>query len=203
VIRARNAIGRLKRRPTEDSVTLMPDAEGIVRFLRRFSDLMSTGYNADHLLRAADLIETLVQRVTIAEELLRSEQIKSKNDLDCTKSAYSKFEIEIADLKAKIADQQWKLNETIINATREEQKLLARAEQAETRLGSIEADLVEGRVSATHVIVPISTLRLAEAQFEALATEVAGFVAQVMCEIGASTLGQAIGRSAVQEGKVQ
>jgi hypothetical protein len=180
----------------------MPDAEEIVRFLRRFSDLMSTGYNADHLLRAADLIETLVQRVTKAEELLRAEQIKSKNDLDCTKSAYTKFEIETAELKARIADQQWKLNEAVINATKEQQKLLERAEQAETRLASIEADLAEGRVSATHVIVPISTLRLAEAQFEALAAEVSGFVAQVMCEVGASTLDRAIGRSAV-EGKVQ
>jgi predicted nucleic acid-binding Zn-ribbon protein len=118
-------------------------------------------------------------------------------------SAYSKFEMETAELKAKIADQQWKLNKAIVNATREEQKLLERAKQAETRLASIEADLAEGRVSATRVIAPISTLRLAEAQFEALAAEVSGFVARVMCEVGASTLDRAIGHSAVPEGKVQ
>jgi hypothetical protein len=156
---------------------------------------MSTGYNADHLLRAADLIDALVERTTNAEELLRAEQIKSEN-------AYAKFEIEAAELKASIAAQQWKLNEAVINATRAEQKLLERAERAETRLATIEADLADGRVSATHVIVPISTLRLAEAQFEALAAEVSGFVAKVMCEVGASTLGRAIGVSGAK-GKVQ
>jgi predicted nucleic acid-binding Zn-ribbon protein len=168
------------------------EAEEIIRFLRRFSDLMSNGYNADHLSRAAALVGTLVDRVSNTEELLRAE-----------KSARTGVEIEVAKLNASLADQQLKLSEAITNAAMEEQKLLERAEQAETRLASIESDLAEGLVSDTHVIVPISTLRLAESQFEALTTEVSDFVARVMCAVGASTLNSVIRRSAVQEGKVQ
>lgn len=40
-----------------------PDVAETVNFLRRFSDLMSNGYNAAYLQRAADLLETLTARV--------------------------------------------------------------------------------------------------------------------------------------------
>jgi hypothetical protein len=45
-----------------------PDAAETINFLRRFSDLMSTGYNATYLLRAADLLETLAARVLAASD---------------------------------------------------------------------------------------------------------------------------------------
>ena len=48
-----------------------PDLEVILRFLRRFADLMSTGSNSENLLRAATLLEANVKRANEAEEQLR------------------------------------------------------------------------------------------------------------------------------------
>jgi hypothetical protein len=49
---------------TDTSITPeAPDVAETINFLRRFSDLMSNGYNAAYLLRAADLLETLTARV--------------------------------------------------------------------------------------------------------------------------------------------
>jgi chromosome segregation ATPase len=45
-----------------------PDVAETINFLRRFSDLMSTGYNATYLLRAADLLENLGARVLAASD---------------------------------------------------------------------------------------------------------------------------------------
>jgi hypothetical protein len=104
-------------------MTLTPEAEEVIRFLRRFSDLMSNKYNADLLLRAAALTETPVDRASQTEGFLRAEK----------SAARASLEIEVAEFNAKIADQRLK---------------------------------PKGRVSDTHVIVPISTLRLAETQFK-------------------------------------
>jgi hypothetical protein len=49
---------------TDTSITPeAPDAAETINFLRRFSDLMSNGYNASYLIRAADLLETLTARM--------------------------------------------------------------------------------------------------------------------------------------------
>jgi len=45
-----------------------PDVAETVNFLRRFSYLMSTGYNAAYLQRAADLLETLTARVLASSD---------------------------------------------------------------------------------------------------------------------------------------
>jgi DNA repair exonuclease SbcCD ATPase subunit len=45
-----------------------PDLAETAGFLRRFADLMSTGYNATYLRHAADLLETLTARVTATSE---------------------------------------------------------------------------------------------------------------------------------------
>jgi DNA repair exonuclease SbcCD ATPase subunit len=45
-----------------------PDVAETVNFLRRFSDLMSNGYNAAYLQRAADLLETLTARVLASSD---------------------------------------------------------------------------------------------------------------------------------------
>ena len=45
-----------------------PDVAETVGFLRRFADLMATGYNAAYLQRAADLLETLTARVIAAAD---------------------------------------------------------------------------------------------------------------------------------------
>jgi hypothetical protein len=54
---------------TDTSITPeAPDVAETVNFLRRFSDLMSTGYNASYLVRAADLLESLTVRVLSASD---------------------------------------------------------------------------------------------------------------------------------------
>ena len=45
-----------------------PDVAETVGFLRRFADLMATGYNAAYLQRAAELLETLTARVIAAAD---------------------------------------------------------------------------------------------------------------------------------------
>jgi hypothetical protein len=45
-----------------------PEVTEIVSFLRRFADMMSNGYNAKHLHRAADLLETLTASVVTASD---------------------------------------------------------------------------------------------------------------------------------------
>jgi predicted nucleic acid-binding Zn-ribbon protein len=54
---------------TEPSMTPeAPDVAETASFLRRFADLMSNGYNATYLHRAADLLDTLTVRVTAASD---------------------------------------------------------------------------------------------------------------------------------------
>jgi DNA repair exonuclease SbcCD ATPase subunit len=188
-------------------MTDTPEVEEIVRFLRRFSDLMSTGHNADHLLRAANLVETLIKRARDADELLHEEQTRSENNLHLLKSTEincANLEKELGEVKAKLAEQQSKLDEAIVNAAPEAQRLLDRAEQAIAQLPAIETELPEARARLatfgdSHALVPISTLRHAEALFAALAREAADVVSQAMCEVGASTLERAILESAAQQ----
>ena len=44
------------------------EAAETAHFLRRFADLMSNGQNADYLMRAADLLDALMARATIASD---------------------------------------------------------------------------------------------------------------------------------------
>ena len=46
----------------------------ILRFLHRFADLMSNGSNSENLLRAARLLESHMDQVEEASELLRVER---------------------------------------------------------------------------------------------------------------------------------
>jgi DNA repair exonuclease SbcCD ATPase subunit len=187
-------------------MTVTPEVEEIVRFLRRFSDLMSTGHNADHLSRAANLIETLIKRAEDTGELLQEERTRNERNLhlhELAEISCANIEKEITEVRTKLAEQQRKLNETIVHAATEEQRLLVRAERAEAQLAAIENELAEVRPRLAsfgddYVVVPTSTLRQAEALFEALAREAADVVSHAMCEAGASTLDRAILESAAQ-----
>src|SRR4051812_31450030 len=55
------------------------EVEIITRFLLRFADLMSTGSNADNLLRAAQLLEANVNRANDAEQQLLQERSNCAN----------------------------------------------------------------------------------------------------------------------------
>lgn len=187
-------------------MTATPGVEEIVRFLRRFSDLMSNGHNADHLLCAADLVETLIKRGKDAEESLCEEQARSEKNshlLELTEVNCARLEKELGEVKMKLAEQQSKLDLAIVNACAEEQRLLVRAEQAEARLAATEIELTKARprladAGDSHVLVPLSTLRHAEALFKTLAREATDVVTQAMCEVGVSTLERVILESAPQ-----
>lgn len=167
---------------------------------------MSNGHNADHLLCAADLVESLIKRGKDTEESLREEQARSEKNshlLELTEINCARLEKELGEVKMKLAEQQSKLDLTIVNACAEEQRLLVRAEQAEARLAATEIELTKARpglagAGDSHVLVPLSTLRHAEALFKTLAKEAADVVSQAMCEVGASTLERAILESAAQ-----
>jgi hypothetical protein len=187
-------------------MTIAPGVEEIVRFLRRFADLMSTGHNADHLLGAANLIESLIRRADDSEGLLRAEQLSSQQNLQLYKSAEiarSNLEGELAEVKARLAELRSRQDETIVDGAAEKRRLLDRAEGAEAQLAAMESELAETRPRLAafdngHLLVPISILRHAEAQFEAIAKETADVVSQAMCEVGASTLDRLIVESAAQ-----
>ena len=124
-----------------DALPETSDLEVILRFLRRFADLMSNGSNSENLLRAAALLEANVRRANEAEELLR--QARSSN----------------ASIEQQLA--------------------------ALSRDG--------------HVHVPVSILKLAASQFQALARafENSGnVVSQAMCAASASTLDRVLETSA-------
>jgi hypothetical protein len=171
------------------------EVEVLVRFLNRFADLMSIGSNAANLLRAAQLLEISSEQARETEHLLQEERHKSATHLAFSKLLQANcdiFENEIAGLKSEIAQLHATFNEAITDAARENADLLHRAERAETELAAIPTEpLRDAAVFNDHVTAPLSVLRLAAAQFNALAREFqksGNLVSQVMCEASASTL---------------
>src|SRR5258706_11767750 len=147
-------------------MTIAPGVEEIVRFLRRFADLMSTGHNADHLLGAADLIEALIRRADDSEASLRAEQLSSQQHLQLYKSseiARSNLEGELAEVKARLAELRSRQDETIADGAAGKRRLLDQAERAEAQVAAIESELAEARPRLAaydnhHLIVPIFKL---------------------------------------------
>ncbi len=173
----------------------MSEVEYLVRFLSRFADLVATGSNADNLLRAAQLLESSVGRAQDAERLLREERNRSTMHLafaHLPEANGGGLESEIAGLKSEIAQLRATFSEAMVDAARENADLSYRAEQAETRLAAIQGELLrDAAAGGGHVPVPLSLLRLAQAQFNALARDFrksGNIVSQVMCEASASTL---------------
>jgi mRNA-degrading endonuclease toxin of MazEF toxin-antitoxin module len=174
------------------------DTEELTRFLHRFADLMSTGTNADNLLRAAKLLESQVDLARKSTEQLRAEQVRSKDSLELCKLLEDKIamlEGEMLDLTASLNQKQSEFSDALIAAASERDQQTSRAEQAEARLAAIEASLSRNAARGeTHIVVPITTLRLAEAQFKSLARafeQSGNIVSQVMCEASASALDRA------------
>jgi predicted RNase H-like nuclease (RuvC/YqgF family) len=174
------------------------DTEELTRFLHRFADLMSNGTNADNLLSAAKLLESQVDLARKSSEQLRAEQARSQDSLELCKLLEDKIamlESEILDLTTSLANKQREFSDALIAAANERDRQASRAEQAEARLATIEASLSRNAArSETHIVVPIATLRLAEAQFMSLARafeQSGNIVSQVMCEASASALDRA------------
>jgi hypothetical protein len=168
----------------------------VLRFLRRFADLMSTGSNSDNLLRAARLLETQSNILTETRELLEAERFRGSDNAEARKTLEGRIaglEHEILALTSKLAQQQARAEEITAEMERRQGEFLQRAEEAEAHLAAMREAPPE--LPSGSVATPLSTLQLAKAQFESLAAafEKSGnIVSQVMCEASASTLDRVI-----------
>jgi hypothetical protein len=171
--------------------------EQILRFLHRFADVMA-GNNSENLLRAAQLLEINAETVKETNELLRVERVRGDAHSELRKTLEDRIcglENEIAALQTQLSETEARLNERTFEAEAREGEFLRRAEEAETKLVLAEQALATKASDGTHIIVPVTTLRLAKAQFESLASgfEKAGnIVSRTMCEASASSLDRAI-----------
>ena len=168
----------------------------VLRFLRRFADLMSNGSNSDNLFRAAGLLETYSDLLKETHELLQAERVKG----DATAEARKALEAAIKEqeqanlaLTSALTEQQPRADEIVAEMERRQGEFLQRAEEAEARLAetlNTSAAMADGCVA-----VPLATLKMAKAQFESLAglfEKSGNIVSQVMCEASASTLDRVI-----------
>jgi hypothetical protein len=176
--------------PTSD------ETADVLRFLRRFADLMSTGSNTDNLLRAAGLLETQSGLLKATGDLLQVERIRSDAGAETRKALEArigKLEHEILALQSRLTEQKSRADEIAAEMELRQGEFLQRAEAAEAQLAAIRQappEIPEGSVA-----VPLATLRVAKAQFESLAALFAksgNIVPQVMCEASASTLDRVI-----------
>ena len=172
------------------------ETANILRFLHRFADLMSNGANSQNLLCAARMLQAHIDLLNETRELLETE--RTRNDASAKISTAlearaGSFEIEIVTLKSRLAEQQSRSELMLAEMEQRQSEFLQRAEEAEARLAALQE--LPPAIASGSIAVPLSTLRVAQAQFEALARafEKSGnIVSQVMCEASASSLDRAI-----------
>jgi chromosome segregation ATPase len=186
----------------DDALPMPPDpgeSVEIVGFLRRFSNLISYGENAENLRRAAALIESVTRRATEAEQ-----QLFEQTDTGAKyREMCQAFEIAVDRLAAEAVELHAQLDETTEAAlaersrlTAETERLSADLERSETALAaaSAEIDELRGRLNDT-TTVPIENLRMIQTQFDYLSDHFArsgDVVSQVMSDIGWCATDQAI-----------
>ncbi|MGA2998181.1 hypothetical protein [Bradyrhizobium sp.] len=189
-----------------DLISTLPtpdETEDSLRFLRRFADLMSSGSNSDNLLRAATTLEAQAELLKETRELLGVERIRGDANAETRKTLEARIgELgrEILALKSKLAEQQSHANQIVVEMERRQGEFLSRAEAAEAELAAIKA--APPAIPFGSIAVPLSTLRVAKAQFESLAAafEKSGnIVSQVRCEASASHLERVMADSGAAE----
>ena len=174
-----------------------------VDFLRRLASMMSGGKNAEMLLGAAGIIEALTDRAVTAERLCgeqRDERDSNHQWRDAAEIAVQNLNSEAAALRARLAEAARQAEIDRASFAEEAHRLSARAEDAESRLAKVNAELDELRtpfaeLSDTVVAVPTEQLRLARAQFDFLADGFAkdgDVISQTICEIGRCAIEQAL-----------
>jgi hypothetical protein len=190
-----------------DLISTLPtpdETEDSLRFLRRFADLMSSGSNSDNLLRAATTLEAQAELLKETRELLGVERIRGDANAETRKTLEARIgELgrEILALKSKLAEQQSHANQIVVEMERRQGEFLSRAEAAEAELAAIKA--APPAIPFGSIAVPLSTLRVAKAQFESLAAafEKSGnIVSQVRCEASASHLDRVMADSGAADG---
>jgi len=182
-----------------------------VDFLRRLSSMMAGGRNAEMLLQATAMIETLTCRAVAAEQLLEQQQDETAKILalrEVAEMAADNLVTEVEALTAQLADSVWRAEAERSQFAVEALRLQDLADEAEAHRAEVEAELAELRAAFdalgdSMVMVPVETLRLAHAQFDHLADSFArngDIISQTICDIGTCTIEQALsrGRPAMQ-----
>ncbi len=186
-----------------------------IDFLRRLSSMLTGGRNAEMLLEAANMIETLSRRAATAEQLFAEQQDDHARNLELREVAELASDNLIAEmgslktqLDAEIASLKEQLDETRHQAEadrsffgEEALRLQARVDVTEAQLAQANAELDEYRrpaetgIDESIAVVPIASLELARTQFDYLAKGFASsgdVVSQTICEIGASAIDKAL-----------
>jgi hypothetical protein len=117
-----------------------PDVAEIASFLRRFADLMSNGYNATYLHRAADMMESLTARVTAASD---EENLWRYKYETVTRHADA-LEAECDTLKRDVEGHM----EIAASILGERDTLKAALQERETEIAELEASLTRERGEA-------------------------------------------------------
>jgi hypothetical protein len=159
-----------------------PDVAEIASFLRRFADLMSTGYNAAYLQRAADLLETLTDRVIAASDeenlwrhkceaaidhadALEAECDALKHDIDGHLTIASSILAERDALRAKLQGREIELSELRAAVDREREALnatvKARSEERDRLRGDLDRERQDGAAKQATREGDLSELRVA------------------------------------------
>jgi hypothetical protein len=195
-----------------------------VDFLRRLSSMLTGGRNAEMLLEAASMIETLSRRATTAEQLFQEQQedharnlelrevaeLASDNLMTEMESLKAQLDAEIAALKEQLDETRRQAEADRVLFGEEILRLQAHVDVTEARLAQADAELEEFRQPAetgiddSIAVVPIASLQLARTQFDYLAKGFASsgdVVSQTICEIGASAIDKALdGNASGQDG---
>jgi chromosome segregation ATPase len=186
----------------DDALPMPPDpgeSAEIVGFLRRFSNLISYGENAENLRRAAALIEVLTSRAGEAEHRLYEQTDTGSKYREMCQA----FEIAVDRLASEAVELHTQLDQTTEQAlaeryrlTEDNARLSADLERTEAALAAANAEVDElrGRLADT-TTVPIENLRAIQTQFEFLSDHFArsgDVIAQVMSDIGWCATDQAI-----------
>lgn len=180
-----------------------PDIAETIGFLRRFAELMSSGYNAAYLRRACELLETLAADAIAApnaEALWRFKCESMTRHADALQAECDALNEKIFFLEAR----QPQLLSGFANSNDRHQTVEAQA-AAEDHVDGLPAPENppapplnwRSSLAATgeDALVSESTLRQARAQFEFLAREFAplgNIASQVMCELAANAMDVAL-----------
>jgi DNA repair exonuclease SbcCD ATPase subunit len=126
-----------------------------IDFLRRLASMMAGGRNAESLLGAADLIETLSRRATAAETLhhdlqedhreLGEDHAKNREMREVAELAVSNLTAEVASLKTRLAEGTQRADAEIASLT---SQLAASTQRADAEITSLKTQLAAGKQQA-------------------------------------------------------
>jgi seryl-tRNA synthetase len=194
-----------------DTLPSTNETDEAVDFLRRLASMLSGGRNAEMLLEAATMLETLSQRATSAEQRWQAQREDNARNLELREAAEvasDNLTAEVNSLKAQLAESEAKAEVERNYFAEESHRLAALADEAKgmvaesnDRLLRVNAEIEVLRnplpvtIDESIAIVPVEPLQLARTQFGYLAEGFArngDVVSQTICEIGARAIDKAL-----------